>query len=164
MRAAVPGSSANSSWPGPVGPGEGRGEPLADLIVVCDGLILGAPVRAAEPRLDAPTRGRVEEEERDLMSVFVLNDPPGVLRAEAGIGEHLLVQKDLSWRGAGAPAVEDADRDLLVNEIPVEATGIERRAHCSLGSVAPAGEDVMAAGSPGATRQDHGGQKSDPGR
>lgn len=102
------------SWPGPVGPGEGRGEPLAGLIVVCDGLILGAPVRAAEPGLDAPTRGRVEEEERDLMSVFVLNDPPGVLRAEAGIGEHLLVQKDLSWRGAGASAVEDADRDLLV--------------------------------------------------
>ena len=51
---------------------------------MCGGLILGAPDRATEPGLDATPRRRVEEEERDLMSVFVLNDPQAYFGPKRG--------------------------------------------------------------------------------
>jgi len=74
----------------------------------------------------------------------VVDDPPGVLRPEARVGQNLLAENDLARIRAHAAAVGDSNLDLFLDEVPVEPACVERRVDCRPSRVTPADKDVVA--------------------
>ena len=126
-------------------PGESRRKPLASVIAMGDRGVLVAPVDSAKPPPHACSVTPVEERPGNLTRKLVLDDSPGVSRAEDRPGEGSLVQDDLAGLGAAAAAVGDANSDLLGNEAPVERARIQRGTDARLSRRAPSLDAVRPA-------------------
>jgi hypothetical protein len=134
------------------------------MIVVVDARVFVAPVGPAEPVLDSAATAGIEKEEGNLVGVFVLDDSPGVLRPEARVGQDILVENDRPRIRACAAALDDSNRDLLLDEAPVEPACVERRSDRGPSGVAPAVKDVVASHGPRLSCEHERGEQADPRR
>lgn len=114
------------------------------MLVVGDAGLLVAPIRPAQGTTKRSSVNLLKNQIVDLMRKLVLNKRPGVRPAKRRRRQRLLIQDDLPRGRACTSAIRDPDRDLMVDEVPIERACLEGIVNgCSRGLASPV-EDVVA--------------------